>query len=440
MNRRETMTLKIKRAVVIAGICLFAFILIQGNIHAAGVSASSTMARIQDTAQLVKEKEARGELDLLVIVPLMQDVGKYFKAGDLEQTNSLLDEVNDKLKAFNRPPNKLEKQLLQVKEKAEEIVRSISGKGKAKKDSSPESGQVVSSINTMGWEDTPFVSEDDKLYFTYSPHDFFRAHDTKFKEIVMRGPVRQGHSAEEYVTSPQILVVHNYVSERGADGGWGTPEPIYFEGGDVVGGSMWVSGEGDVMYLAGWPKKGKVNYGCGDIYVSTRQNEMKWSKPENLGRIINTKYLEDNPHFVENGQKLYFDSNRPGGRGGWDIYYSKRGPDGSWSKPVNMGDPINTQDTEGMAYFNEDGTRLYFTRGGKISGPTRLFFSELVNNTWLEPRLIDLGMSDINSPSFSSDGKELIFLWGDHKSNTIDIWFTRKKQDGSWGKPRPIDR
>lgn len=67
---------------------------------------------------------------------------------------------------------------------------------------------------------------------------------------MIRGPIRPGHTREEYITRPQVLVAHNYLSRLNADSTWSTPQPLHFDGGDSVGGSMWVSKDGNEMYLA----------------------------------------------------------------------------------------------------------------------------------------------------------------------------------------------
>jgi len=64
--------------------------------------------------------------------------------------------------------------------------------------------------------------------------------------------------------------------------------------------------------------------GGSDIWVSTRQQGDDWDTPTNLGASINTEYEEQLPAPVHDGNKIYFPSNRPGGKGGMDIYFAER--------------------------------------------------------------------------------------------------------------------
>ncbi|WP_291907680.1 OmpA family protein [Chitinophaga sp. CB10] len=97
-----------------------------------------------------------------------------------------------------------------------------------------------------------------------------------------------------------------------------------------------------------------------DIFVSHLQANGRWSEPENLGPVINTKGKETTPFIHADGQTLYFASNGHPGYGGLDIYYSRKQPDGSWSTPVNLGYPINTIDEEGSLIVDANGATAYY--------------------------------------------------------------------------------
>ncbi|MBX6380917.1 MAG: OmpA family protein [Thermoflavifilum aggregans] len=101
-------------------------------------------------------------------------------------------------------------------------------------------------------------------------------------------------------------------------------------------------------------------YGGSDIYVCHLQPDGTWSKPENLGPHINTPGDETSPFIHADNQTLYFASNGWPGIGDMDIFYSRRQPDGSWGKPVNLGYPINTIDHDGTLFVAADGKTAYF--------------------------------------------------------------------------------
>jgi outer membrane protein OmpA-like peptidoglycan-associated protein len=83
-----------------------------------------------------------------------------------------------------------------------------------------------------------------------------------------------------------------------------------------------------------------------DIYISTLNDDGKWSEPVNLGDSINTELNEDNPFFSSDGKRMYFSSQGHYNIGGYDVFYSDRQADGSWSSPINLGYPLNTTDDD----------------------------------------------------------------------------------------------
>jgi hypothetical protein len=80
-------------------------------------------------------------------------------------------------------------------------------------------------------------------------------------------------------------------------------------------------------------------FGGSDIYVSHKRDN-KWSAPVNLGKRINTKGKEQTP-FIANDSTLYFASDSRLGLGGLDIY-SVKFIDDAWGFPVNLGVPLNS--------------------------------------------------------------------------------------------------
>ena len=101
-------------------------------------------------------------------------------------------------------------------------------------------------------------------------------------------------------------------------------------------------------------------YGGSDIYVSHLQTNGKWSEPENLGPDINTSGDEQCPFIHADNQTLYFTSNYWPGYGDDDLFYVRKGPNGAWSNPVNLGYPINTINHEGTLFITADGKTAYY--------------------------------------------------------------------------------
>lgn len=103
-------------------------------------------------------------------------------------------------------------------------------------------------------------------------------------------------------------------------------------------------------------------YGGLDLYISIRQTDGKWGEPENMGPGINTAYNEDRAFMIDEGKQLFFCSQGHYNMGGFDLFKSKKLSDGNWSKPENLGYPINTPDDDIFFMPLNDGS------GGYISG------------------------------------------------------------------------
>lgn len=101
-------------------------------------------------------------------------------------------------------------------------------------------------------------------------------------------------------------------------------------------------------------------FGGSDIYVCHLKPNGRWSEPENMGAAINTPGDDQCPFIHADNQTLYFTSNGWQGYGENDIFYVRKGYNGTWSKPVNLGYPINTIDDEGTLFIAADGKTAYY--------------------------------------------------------------------------------
>lgn len=126
--------------------------------------------------------------------------------------------------------------------------------------------------------------------------------------------------------------------------------------------------------------------GHGDIYTSRFENN-EWTKPVALNRFINHPlYRETAASLSPDGSRLYFSSNRPGGRGGLDIYVSQLGANGDWGRPSNLGTTVNTRKDEDSPFAHADGVTLYFSSNGHPSvGSNDIFKTEWRDGRWTRP-------------------------------------------------------
>ncbi len=103
----------------------------------------------------------------------------------------------------------------------------------------------------------------------------------------------------------------------------------------------------------------------GSIYY-TQFAAGQWTAPQKFPRPINSRHRETHASMTENGQYIFFSSDRPGGYGGLDIWLCyKINETGQWSEPINLGDKINSKGDEKSPNISEDGHTLYFSSNGR---------------------------------------------------------------------------
>lgn len=149
-------------------------------------------------------------------------------------------------------------------------------------------------------------------------------------------------------------------------------------------GAQSITADGKTMYftICGAPD----GLGSCDIYISKKVGQ-NWTKPVNLGAPINSKYWESQPSCSADGRTLYFASNRPNGQGKKDIYVSYLQSNGQWSAPKNLGPEINTKYDDESPYIHADGLTLYYATDGRPGmGKKDIFGTKKINkDTWATP-------------------------------------------------------
>ncbi len=121
---------------------------------------------------------------------------------------------------------------------------------------------------------------------------------------------------------------------------------------------------------------GRKGYGSCDLFESTKVGN-DWSEPVNLGPNVNSFDWESQPSLSADGRTLYFVSDRRGGYGRRDIWYSTLDDQGQWTKALNLGVPVNTQYEEYSPFIHVNGKTLYFASNGLVGfGGFDIFYSE----------------------------------------------------------------
>jgi outer membrane protein OmpA-like peptidoglycan-associated protein len=140
------------------------------------------------------------------------------------------------------------------------------------------------------------------------------------------------------------------------DGKWSTPSAFAFNNKEFSVGHPALSAAGDVLYFASDMPGG---FGGVDLYRSIKGSDGTWSKPENLGEKINTEGNEVFPFLHESGL-LFFSSDGQPGLGGLDLFVTQV-RDGSLSKAENLGAPVNSSKDDFSLALNSDQTKGYFS-------------------------------------------------------------------------------
>jgi uncharacterized protein (TIGR02246 family) len=182
------------------------------------------------------------------------------------------------------------------------------------------------------------------------------------------------------------------------------------------------------------------------LAVEVANADFTFGEPTNLGPIVNSPPYNVTPSISADSLELYFESGRPGGSGGSDIWVTTRATtDDPWGEPVNLGPIVNSLATEGSPSISHDGLALYFSdwqdpRPGGV-GETDLWVTTrpTKDDEWGEP----VNLTTVNSsahdvtPSVSDDGLELYFESGRPGGLGLDDLHvsTRATTEDDWGTP-----
>jgi hypothetical protein len=206
------------------------------------------------------------------------------------------------------------------------------------------------------------------------------------------------------------------VSELQVDGTWGTPKSIS----DKVNtrdfeSDAFITPDGNTLFYSTnhYSRNGDL-----DIYMVKKNKNGNWGNPESLGNVINTPYDDDSPFLSKDGT-LYFSSKGHNTMGGFDIFSSKYDSVAKkWSKPVNLGTPINTPDDDTYYRISPDGTYAYLSSyriGGY--GEKDIYTINYIKNIEVQGQLIAKQGTKILSDvelifrSVQADGKPLVYRY-----------------------------
>ncbi|MCP3658968.1 MAG: OmpA family protein [Bacteroidetes bacterium] len=208
-----------------------------------------------------------------------------------------------------------------------------------------------------------------------------------------------------------------YMSKKNKKGIWLEPKLISKNINTINNeGACTLSSDGNILIFSAYNRK--ENFGSCDLYISYKRSN-QWTKPKNLGPNINSKGWQSQPSLTADGKTLYFASKRKGNIGKKDIWKSIKTKDGKWSKAINLGKQINSKGNEISPFIHPNGKTLYFASDRiPLLGGLDLYYSEFINGEWTKPKNLGYPINnhkDQVSLFITADGKKGYFAAGTQK-------------------------
>jgi len=194
------------------------------------------------------------------------------------------------------------------------------------------------------------------------------------------------------------------------DGQWSEAVPLNING-EGHEATVNISVDGRTLYVY------KDINGNGELYTSELIADSAgyetWSDPKKLGSDINSKAYETHVTVTPDEKTLYFVSDREGGFGGKDIYFCKRLPTGQWALSQNAGPIVNSEFDEDGVFIHPDGKTMYFSSNGHESmGGYDINYTILTDSGWTRPENIGYPINSVDDDVFfvtTPDGKRAYF-------------------------------
>ncbi|SOD12170.1 OmpA family protein [Pedobacter xixiisoli] len=260
--------------------------------------------------------------------------------------------------------------------------------------------RLSNNINQAGSNYAPAVSNSE-LYFTSS-----RPVGSEGKNQILegsKGQLRVFKKETPYVNTIYSVAIENPTAEKV------NIQKINMDFKKMESAAATVHPNGEMMFLTAWATD--KEYQKRNIYISRKEGN-GWGAPVSLGGEININGFNSmQPSVTRDGKYLIFSSDRPGGLGGYDLWFATLRSDGSVGSPVNMGEKINTKEDEQAAYYLPATQKLVFSSNGRV-GLGGFDFYESVGDfaEWAEP--INMGYpfnsakDDIYFAALDDAGKE----------------------------------
>jgi outer membrane protein OmpA-like peptidoglycan-associated protein len=184
-----------------------------------------------------------------------------------------------------------------------------------------------------------------------------------------------------------------YTSYLDSAGVWSNPVSISQTVNSIYNeGTCTVTADGNVLIYTSCDAPD--SFGSCDLFISRKKNGI-WQSPTNMGIKVNSSNWDSQPSLSADGRILFFSSNRKGGFGGNDIWYSVLQEDQSWAQAKNLGSVINTPKDEISPFMFFNNELLFFASNGHLGfGGMDIFISKVEGGEFQNPENLGLPIND----------------------------------------------
>lgn len=372
--------------------------------------------------------KAQPKLEAAIAVCPSVHASAYFFLAEIHYKNNEFKEAAERYHEFIKfdyeGDEKYERKHNDYFERARDMVKKAEFYYESFKDPKPFNPRKVTPLSTNDNDEyLPLVSPDNELMFftrrTKKPHN-------------PRGGYVQSATVD-YIERFSVADFNHGKLEN-----TGEPMPLPFNQNDDenYGGATVRPDNRELIMTICVPERDYVNcdlYSFKKVYgvnPRTKKEEWFWSEPENLGPNINTPDgWEAQPTLSGDGQTLIFATLREDETKGIDLYKSERDFNGNWKQAEPLSDVINTETHEKTPFFHADSKTLYFaSKGHDNFGGYDVFFSKFENGEWTRPKNLGYPInteSDEHGYVVSTDGRRVYYaskMFKDQPQKHINVF------------------
>lgn len=183
-------------------------------------------------------------------------------------------------------------------------------------------------------------------------------------------------------------------------------------------GSATISRDGKTLYFSRCDSPD--SYGNCDLFMAKMQPDSSWGEIKNMGVNVNSVGWDSHPSLSHSEDTLFYASDRIGGFGLSDIWYTYKNKKGEWQPTQNAGPVVNTRQNELSPFIHPKYNILYFSSNGQLLnfGEFDIYKSYHGSRGWGEPKNI--------GPLVNGEGSEFYFTID---SDSKDLYYSRSVQD-----------